>query len=84
MGCQIGGQPAEFRAPDTLWWRGYETCNIIENAGLIFWHEGKLKAEAHSLFCAGIVKRVALLLLVGLVLGTVLFYVGLELSGIAR
>ena len=33
---------------------------------------------------AGIVKRVALLLLVGLLLGTVLFYVGLELSGIAR
>ena len=35
-------------------------------------------------FFTGIVKRVALLLLVGLVLGTVLFYVGLELSGIAR
>ena len=33
---------------------------------------------------AGIVKRVALLLVVGLGLGTVLFFLGLELSGIQR
>lgn len=36
------------------------------------------------LFTAGIVKRVALLLIVGLLLGTALFFIGLELSGISR
>ena len=47
---------------------------------LSYTQNSKVEAEVS----AGIVKRVALLLLVGLLLGTVLFYVGLELSGIAH
>lgn len=56
------------------------SLRLHPGATLYVQHTTKTEADLY----AGIVKRVALLLLVGLLLGTVLFYVGLELSGIAR